>query len=110
MVAARVYSYISRDSPGAADKVVHGIYEKAHLLLALPDIGHLYEPEKHPGVRILLYGRYRIVYQRRSDENVYVLGVFHGALDLAKAGEDDGFPSQVGKVYEHGRAHGLALA
>jgi len=28
----------------------------------------------------------------------------------AKAGEDDGFPSQVGKVYEHARAHGLALA
>lgn len=38
----------------------------------------------YPGVRILLYGRYRIVYQRRSDENVYVLGVFHGALDLKR--------------------------
>jgi plasmid stabilization system protein ParE len=31
---------------------------------------------------MLLYGRYRIVYQRRTDENIYVLGVFHGALDL----------------------------
>jgi len=57
---------------------------RPHLPLALPDIGHLCEPEKHPGVRILLYGRYRIVYQRRSDENVHVLGVFHGALDLKR--------------------------
>ena len=64
--------------------MVHGIYEKAHLPLAFPDIGQLYEPEKYPGVRILLYGRYRIVYQRRSDGDIFVLGVFHGALDLKR--------------------------
>lgn len=79
-----IHAYISRDSPAAAYKVVHGIYEKAHLPLAFPDIGHQYQPEKYPGVRILLYGRYRIVYQRRPDQNVYVLGVFHGALDLRR--------------------------
>jgi plasmid stabilization system protein ParE len=79
-----IHQYISRDSPTAAYKVVHGIYEKAHLPLTFPDIGHLHQPEKYPGVRILLYGRYRIVYQRRTDGNIYVLGVFHGALDLKR--------------------------
>jgi plasmid stabilization system protein ParE len=79
-----IYTYISRDRPGAAYKVVHGIFEKAHLPLAFPDVGYQYQPEKYPGVRILLYGRYRIVYQRRADESIYVLGVFHEALDLKR--------------------------
>jgi toxin ParE1/3/4 len=83
-VAARDLQYISRDSPTAAYKVVHGIYEKAHLPLTFPDIGHLHRPERYPGVRILLYGRYRIVYQRRTDGHVHVLGVLHGALDLKR--------------------------
>ena len=60
-----IHQYISRDSPTAAFKVVHGIYEKAHLPLTFPDIGHLYRPQKYPGVRLLLYGRYRIAYQQR---------------------------------------------
>jgi plasmid stabilization system protein ParE len=55
-----------------------------NLPLAFPDIGYQFQPQKYPGVRILLYGRYRIVYQRRSDENIYILGVFHGALDLKR--------------------------
>jgi plasmid stabilization system protein ParE len=61
-----IHQYISRDSPTAAYKVVHGIYEKAHLPLTFPDIGHLHQPDTYPGVRILLYGRYRIAYQRRT--------------------------------------------
>ena len=79
-----IFEYISRDSPSAALKVVQGVYEKAHLPLTFPDIGHLYQPQKYPGVRLLLYGRYRIAYQRRADENIYVLGIFHGALDLKR--------------------------
>jgi len=78
-----IHGFISRDSASAALQVVHGIYEKAHLPLTFPDVGHLYQPERYPGVRILLYGRYRIVYQRQ-EEDIYVLGVFHGALDLKR--------------------------
>jgi len=37
----------------------------------------------HPAVRVLLYGRYRIVYKVEG-ANVYILGVFHGALDLKR--------------------------
>ena len=85
-----IYQYISRDSPRAAHKVVRGIWDKAHLPLRFPDVGQLHQPEKYPNVRILLYGRYRIVYQARTDDDVYVLGVFHGALDLKRHLKPDG--------------------
>ena len=77
-----IYDYISRDRPDAAHKVVRGIFDRAHLLLEFPEMGHLHSPRRHPGVRILLYGKYRIAYLNR--ENIYVLGVFHGALDLKR--------------------------
>ena len=77
-----IYDYISRDRPDAAHKVVRGIFDRAHLLLEFPEMGHLHSPRRYPGVRILLYGKYRIAYLNR--ENIYVLGVFHGALDLKR--------------------------
>ena len=33
-------------------------------------------------VRILVWGHYRIVYLRRPPDEVHILGVFHGAMDL----------------------------
>ena len=48
-----------------------------------PQIGYRYlASERH--VRILLYGHYRIAYLVREDENVDILGVFHGALDIGR--------------------------
>ena len=47
-------------------------------------IGYRPGLRKFPNVRILLYGHYRIAYERRQDGNIYVLGVFHGALDLKR--------------------------
>lgn len=35
-----------------------------------------------PAFASLLYGKYRIAYLNRGD--IYVLGVFHGALDLKR--------------------------
>lgn len=80
-----IYDYIARDSRDAARKVVRGIFDKAHLLLEAPEIGYRPDVRKYPSVRILLYGHYRIAYERRADDNIYVLGVFHGALDLKAA-------------------------
>jgi len=79
-----IHKYISRDSPEAARKVVRGIYDRAHLLLEFPEMGHQYQPRKFPRVRILLYGRYRILYLPEQDGTIYILGVFHGALELKR--------------------------
>jgi plasmid stabilization system protein ParE len=76
-----IYDYIAADNPAAAARVVDGIYEKAQILAQFPAAGHLYEgPEDE--IRILLYGHYRITYLNRTDGDIDILGVFHGALDI----------------------------
>lgn len=79
-----IYEYIARDSQPAARKVVRGIFDRAHLLLEFSEMGHLYQPMKFPKVRILLYGHYRVLYLPEVGGNVYILGVFHGALELKR--------------------------
>ena len=79
-----IYEYIARDSAGAARKVVRGIFDRAHLLLEFPEMGHLYQPRKYPRVRILLYGHYRVLYLPDKSGDIYILGVFHGALELKR--------------------------
>ena len=47
-----------------------------------PDIGHTYTTPSGRTVRILLWSHYRIVYVRQPPDEVRILGVFHGAMDL----------------------------
>ncbi len=77
-----IYDYIAADNPGAAQRVVSGIYEKAQMLRRFPEIGHIYRTEADGEIRILLYGHYRIAYLLRSESDIDILGVFHGALDI----------------------------
>lgn len=78
-----IFDYIAADNPDAAQKVVAGIYEKAQLLRQFPEIGYKYRSEPEGEIRILLYGHYRITYLILGSESIEILGVFHGALDLA---------------------------
>lgn len=77
-----IFDYIALDSEDAAKKVSAGIYEKAQELVYFPKIGHRYEAVEDREVRILLYGHYRIAYLIKSNDDIDVLGVFHGALDI----------------------------
>lgn len=79
-----IHDYIAADNPAAAAKVVAGIFEKAQVLRRFPEIGHKYRDEPEGEIRILLYGHYRIAYLLRASQAIDVLGVFHGALDLAR--------------------------
>ncbi len=47
-------------------------------------MGHRYEGIPDREVRILLYGHYRIAYLVKENDDVDILGVFHGALDIKK--------------------------
>ncbi len=76
---SKIYEYIAEDNPGAAEKVLNGIYEKSQILLEQPKIGYLYEHEIEE-IRILLYGHYRITYLAKPNKNIVILGVFHSAL------------------------------
>ena len=79
-----IFAYIAQDNPGAAARVVEGIYERVQVLSEFPQIGHRYEGIADREVRILLYGHYRIAYLVRSEEDIDILGVFHNALDIRR--------------------------
>jgi plasmid stabilization system protein ParE len=78
-----IHEYIAADNPQAAAQTVQGIFDRAQLLREFPEIGHRYWASSR-NVRILLYGHYRITYLIADDGNITILGVFHGALDLAR--------------------------
>lgn len=77
-----IHDYIAQDSPDSAIRAVDGIYEKAQLLRQFPEMGYRYGRISNKHIRVLLYGYYRIVYLIKPDENIDILGVFHGALDI----------------------------
>ena len=79
-----IHDYIASDNPVAAAKVIADIFEKSQVLRRFPKIGHKYRDEPEGEIRILLYGHYRIAYLLRPSQAIDVLGVFHGALDIAR--------------------------
>ena len=79
-----IYDYIAIENRDAAQRTVSGIFQKTQLLTRHPRLGYRYEAEESREVRILLYGHYRIAYLIKSDSEIDVLGVFHGALDIER--------------------------
>jgi len=78
-----IYEYIAADNPAAAAQTVQGIYDRAQDLARFPELGQRYLASQRQ-VRILLYGHYRIAYLVSDDKSIDILGVFHGALDIAR--------------------------
>ncbi len=79
-----IFDYIAADNPTAARQLVEALYDRAQILARFPEIGHRYEPVTDRNVRILLYGHYRIAYLLKSDGDIDILGVFHGALEIER--------------------------
>lgn len=79
-----IHDYIASDNPDAARKVITGIYEKVQILRKFPGLGSTYRLEADGRICIMLYGHYRIAYLIRNEDQIVVLGVFHGALDIGK--------------------------
>jgi plasmid stabilization system protein ParE len=76
-----IHDYIAQNNPVAARKVVAGIYKRAQVLANFPQMGYKYFVQSQGDIRILLYGHYRIAYLIKGEE-IDILGVFHGALDI----------------------------
>lgn len=79
-----IFDYIAEDNPRAATRTVEAIYLKTELLLNFPRIGYRYEQILDREVRILLFGHYRIAYLIKPNDEIDILGVFHGALDITR--------------------------
>jgi plasmid stabilization system protein ParE len=77
-----IHDYIAQDDADAAARVVSGLYEKAQLLRDFPEIGYTYRSEPEGDIRILLYGHYRIACLFKRKDQIDILGVFHGAMEI----------------------------
>jgi toxin ParE1/3/4 len=77
-----IHRHIAQDSLSAAEPVVTGIYRRAKILADFNEIGYTYRTEPDGDIRILLYGHYRIAYLIKESDQIDILDVFHGALDI----------------------------
>lgn len=59
-------------------------YKQAQVLADFPEMGHKYREVAEGDIRILLYGHYRIAYLIKGSDQIDIIGVFHGALDIDK--------------------------
>lgn len=80
----KIYQYVAKDKPLAAQKLVQEIYHTAELLGDFPEIGYRLSDSQFQGLRVLLYGHYRIVYRLLKNKDVNIIGVYAGSLDLNK--------------------------
>ena len=79
-----IHDFISEDNKRIAKKIVKEIYAKVQILTTFPQIGYMYPNDKNLEIRILLYGHYRIAYLIKDENNIAILGVFHGAMDIQR--------------------------
>ena len=78
-MAPQDHDYIAVDSPVNA-YVVKSIYQRAQILERFPLVGYACRSPSSRDLRMLLWGHYRIVYFVRADDEVDIVGVFHGAM------------------------------
>jgi toxin ParE1/3/4 len=79
-----IHDYIANDNPAAAGRTIMEIYQKVQILARFPEYGYRYEYDDGRGIRILLFGHYRIAYFLKPSGEIDILGVFHAALDIER--------------------------
>jgi toxin ParE1/3/4 len=75
--------YIGRDSPSYAAALAQKVCDAGDSLAELSERGRPYPDPAHAGLRELILGPYRLVYEVQS-ERVVIHGVFHGSRDVPK--------------------------
>jgi len=78
----RIWRWIRRDNPDAADRMLRRISDSFRQIADFPESGAP-RPELSRGVRILPIGNYLVIY-RVDERGPIVLRVVHGALDLTQ--------------------------
>ena len=79
-----IHDHNAQDNASAAQRVVDGFPKKAEILDPFPEAGQRLDHPSGRNLRILLYGHYRIAYLVKDDGGIDIIGVYHGALDLAR--------------------------
>lgn len=79
-----IHDYIAADNPEAVANILRLIFEKVNLLENFPGIGLRYLQIQDREVRIVLLGHYRIAYLIKENEDIDILGVFHGGMEIER--------------------------
>ncbi|HUT09631.1 MAG TPA: type II toxin-antitoxin system RelE/ParE family toxin [Thermoguttaceae bacterium] len=74
---AEIWTYIARDNPDAADRMIRRIDQRLRVLLAEPTMGEPME-QYRPGLRATAVGNY-VIYYSPTPEGIEVYRVLHGA-------------------------------
>jgi plasmid stabilization system protein ParE len=77
-----IAEYISRDSANYAAAFVREIRTAARSLEKFSNRGHIVPEVKNPNIRELIIRSYRLIFQV-TEKAVFILGLVHGARDLA---------------------------
>ena len=72
-----IAEYIAKDSLMAAKNMVRLFFQKAEILSRFPHYGKQVPETKNSFLREILVGRYRIIYEVFSEDQVYILTVHH---------------------------------
>ncbi len=80
----KIHNYIAERNPEAAQKVIFDLIRQAEMLELFPEMGYKYRSEPEGNIRILVHGHYKIAYLQKSSDEIDVLGVFHGAMEMDK--------------------------
>jgi toxin ParE1/3/4 len=73
-----IWSYIARDNPAAADKLIRQIDAAFQLIAENPEIG-IRQDEIRPGLYCKPVRRWYLIFYEIGDDAVHVLRVLHGA-------------------------------
>ena len=79
----RIWSYIARDSPHYARRLVGRLIDAVEPLAELPEMGRRVPESASRELRELIVERYRIIYRIAGDQ-LQILTVIHGSRDVAQ--------------------------
>src|SRR6266851_1504535 len=80
---ADIWSFVARDSPESADRLIDQIGQKCDLLATFPEMGRRRD-DIAPNLRSIPVGNY-VVFYRAAPNGIEVIRVLHGARDLPSA-------------------------
>lgn len=75
---ADIWSYIGRDNPPAADRLIRQISETFDLLAGNPDLG-IRQDDIRPGLRCKPVRRHYLIFYEVVGDTIRILRVLHGA-------------------------------
>ena len=75
-----ICTFISRDSPVAAQRMGEELIKQAEAIALFPQSGRMVPEKKDPLIRETIFGSYRIIYQVDEVDKVVALArIWHGA-------------------------------